>query len=73
MEFEPIKPDFGLITWQIIIYLSLILWVYSIIDILKSSFKNNDKISWLLVVIFVPIIGAILYLAIGRKQKLKLN
>ncbi|WP_415222219.1 PLD nuclease N-terminal domain-containing protein [Psychroserpens sp.] len=42
-------------------------------DILKSSFEKNNKIIWILVVLLVPILGSILYIFIGRKQKLKLN
>jgi len=73
MEFEPITPDFGLITWQFIVYATLILWIYALVDILSNSFKKNEKLIWLLSVLFVPMIGAILYIIIGRKQKLKFN
>ncbi|MDO7569822.1 MAG: PLD nuclease N-terminal domain-containing protein [Flavobacteriaceae bacterium] len=40
------------------------------IDILKSEFNWNDKIVWILVVFFFNLIGVILYITIGRKQKL---
>ncbi len=49
--------------------LPVILWLWSLIDCLKSEFKNYDKIVWVLLIIFLPILGAILYLIIGRKQK----
>ena len=43
--------------------------LYSLITILKNDFKNPiDKIAWLLIVIFVPAIGIILFLIFGRKQ-----
>ena len=42
----------------------------ALIDILKSDFKGNDKIVWLLVLILVPFIGMIAYFVIGRKQKI---
>jgi hypothetical protein len=64
---------YGLLTWQIIILVSIGLWIYSLIDILKSSFEKNNKIIWILVVLLVPILGSVLYIFIGRKQKLKLN
>lgn len=72
---ETIQNDisYGLITWQTIIFISIGLWIYSLIDILKNSFEKNDKIIWVLVVLLLPIIGSILYIVIGRKQKLKLN
>ncbi len=65
--------SYGLIIWQSILLISIGLWIYSLIDILKSSFEKNDKIIWILVVLFVPILGPILYIFIGRKRKLKLN
>ncbi|MCK5705304.1 MAG: PLDc N-terminal domain-containing protein, partial [Cyclobacteriaceae bacterium] len=29
----------------------------------------HDKIVWILLIILLPVLGAILYLTIGRKQK----
>lgn len=56
----------------IFIFLPSILWIIALIDILKSNFRDsNGKIIWALVVIFLPIIGSILYFAIGRSQKIK--
>ena len=46
-------------------------FIIAFIDILKSDFQGNDKIVWLLAVIFVPFIGAIAYLTIGRKRKIR--
>jgi len=52
----------------------LLLWFWEIIDILKNDFKgSSDKIIWLLVVFFLPFIGLLLYLLIGRGQKIKSN
>ncbi len=73
METELIESSYGLITWQIITLIYIGLWIYSLIDIMKSSFEKNDKMIWILVALFVPILGPILYMIIGRKQKLKLN
>jgi len=50
--------------------LPAILWIIALIDILKSDFQGNNKIIWVLVVIFLPIIGAILYFIIGKNQKI---
>lgn len=56
----------------IFILLPSIFWIIALIDILKSNFRDsNGKIIWALVVIFLPIIGSILYFAIGRSQKIK--
>jgi len=56
----------------LIIFLSqLILFLFTVIDILKNRFETaTDKLIWFLVVFLLPIIGPILYITIGRKQKL---
>jgi hypothetical protein len=54
------------------VVLPLILLVWALIDILRSNFKDSaTKLVWIIVVIFVPLIGAILYLVLGRSQKVK--
>jgi uncharacterized BrkB/YihY/UPF0761 family membrane protein len=61
--------------WQIIIiltaFLGIIPTIIALVDILKSKFNGNDKIVWVLVVLFLNLIGAILYFAIGRNQRVK--
>ena len=61
--------------WQIIIllmaFLGIILTIITLIDILKSKFEGNNKIVWVLVVLFINLIGAILYFTIGKNQKIK--
>ncbi len=45
--------------------------IIALIDILKSEFEANNKIIWVLVVLFMGFLGAILYYFIGRNQKIK--
>jgi len=53
-----------------IVLVPFILSVWAIIDIIKSNFREStNKIVWLLVVLFLPIVGVILYFVIGRKQR----
>jgi hypothetical protein len=63
----------GLFTWQAIIIVSVLLWIYCLLDILKNKFEQNDKLIWILLVIFLPTLGSILYLSIGRNKKIKNN
>jgi hypothetical protein len=61
--------------WQIILILTTVLLgflptIIALIDILKNEFSGQNKIAWLLVVLFTNFFGAILYFLIGRKQKL---
>ena len=64
----------GLGITEIILLLVLLcvpIWLIAFVDILKNDFKGNDKLIWLLVVIFVPFIGPLSYFFIGRKQKIE--
>ncbi|WMI65455.1 PLD nuclease N-terminal domain-containing protein [Aestuariibaculum sp. YM273] len=74
-NMDKIVNDFsiGLFIWQALIVLSIGLWIYCLIDILKNKFAQNDKIIWVLVVILIPFVGSLLYLFIGRNKKLKLD
>lgn len=47
------------------------IWLIALVDILRNDFKGNDKLIWLLAIIFVPLLGPILYFILGRKQKIK--
>lgn len=62
-----------LLIWQSILILCITLWIYCLVDVLKSQFPQNEKLVWTLAIIFVPFLGTILYLIIGKKKKLKLN
>jgi hypothetical protein len=45
----------------------IVLDVIVILDILKSNKDNEKKILWIIAVVFLPLLGPILYLVIGRK------
>ena len=45
-----------------------VLLVYCIVDIVQSNYKNpTEKLIWILVVLFAPCLGSLIYLAVGRK------
>jgi hypothetical protein len=47
-----------------------ILWIYCLVDIIRSEFKDpNMKIIWIVIILFAQVIGAIVYLAMGRSTK----
>ena len=63
-------------TWQIIMILIILLLgiiptIIALVDLLRNKFEDNNKIVWVLVVLFFNLIGAILYFTIGRKQRVK--
>ena len=52
------------------VLLPTILWIVALVDILRSEFQGYNKLIWVVVVIFLPIIGSILYFIIGKSQKI---
>lgn len=51
--------------------LCLVLWIWAIVDIINSRFREDStKIIWILLVIFLPFLGTLLYFVIGREQRL---
>lgn len=61
--------------WQILILIffliGVVLPIVALVDILRSDFEGNNKIIWVLVVLFANVIGSIIYFAIGRSQRIK--
>ena len=48
----------------------LILIIISLIGIMKSNFKDSTtRLIWVLLVLFLPILGSLLYLLIGQPKK----
>lgn len=49
---------------------ALLLWIFAVINMLRSDFSGNGKLIWFLVVTFIPLIGSIAYFFVGTKQKI---
>jgi ABC-type molybdate transport system permease subunit len=57
---------------EIIFLICIGLYLYTLINILKSEFTNSiNKVIWLILVLFTGPLGIVLYFFIGRKQKIK--
>lgn len=54
-----------------VVALGLLLPLIALVDILRSNFQANNKLIWVVVVVFTNILGSILYFLIGRNQKIK--
>ena len=71
---ELLTPSFGLIFWTLFFLCWFLSLLIALVDILRNEFKGqNEKLIWLLVILFVPLLGQILYFVIGRKNKIKFN
>ena len=48
------------------------IWLWALIDVLSSDFvKQSDKTVWIVVILFLPVLGSILYFIMGTKGKVK--
>ena len=54
----------------LLLLLLIIAWLLALIDILKHEFTGDNKLIWTLVVIFIPVVGSIVYFLVGRNQRL---
>ena len=67
-----IIPGYGLILWQLSGLLLIGLWVYTLFDCLRSEFvEPNQKLIWVILIVFVPFLGPLMYLGMSKKGKIK--
>ncbi|HEY0652450.1 MAG TPA: PLD nuclease N-terminal domain-containing protein [Chryseosolibacter sp.] len=52
---------------RLISFLILVIDIIVIIDIVKSNKDTEKKILWIIAVVFLPVLGPILYYFIGKK------
>ncbi|HYK84102.1 MAG TPA: PLD nuclease N-terminal domain-containing protein [Ktedonobacteraceae bacterium] len=49
-----------------------IFWIWVLIDcVTKESSEGNDRIVWLLIILFAPVIGVLLYYFVRRPERIK--
>jgi len=70
MELPGIIGPFQILLFLTFILFLAILPILALIDILRSEFAGNNKIMWVVIVLFMNIIGSILYFLIGKNQKI---
>jgi hypothetical protein len=55
----------------VLILLVLLFPVVALISVFRNKFQGNEKLIWILLIIFLPILGAILYFVFGRGKRVK--
>ena len=51
--------------------LGFIVYAFTIYDVVTSRFANSiDKLIWILIVLLLPLLGTILWFAIGRNKRI---
>ncbi|MFP4144730.1 MAG: PLDc N-terminal domain-containing protein [Phycisphaeraceae bacterium] len=50
-----------------VVVVSLVIWIWALVDAVRNpNLDDNTRLVWVLVIIFTQIIGAIIYLVVGR-------
>ena len=58
--------------WLLMGFALIVAWVSTIVDIVRSEFVSpSNKTVWMLLVIFLPLLGMLLYFIFGNSQKCK--
>jgi phospholipase D-like protein len=55
--------------WTVLGVVAVIAWVVAIVDMVRrrDELARNQLVAWVLLVVLLPIVGTVLYFAIGRK------
>lgn len=62
----------GWLIWAVLALAALAFWIFALVDILKSNFRRDyEKVIWVIVIIFMPFLGSILYFLIGRNNRVQ--
>lgn len=56
--------------WQIVMLVNIVLLIISIVLLIKLNTSTVNKIFWLLLIVFIPLIGSICFL-IMRNRPMK--
>ena len=71
MQTEQLKTIMGMLPFLIPLFIiELALMIIALIDLFKrENMSNNTRLVWVLVIVIVNIIGPIIYLLFGRKDR----
>lgn len=55
--------------WTLLGVVAVVAWVVAIVDMVRrrDELARNQLVAWVLLVVLLPIVGTVLYFAIGRK------
>lgn len=64
---------YGLTGWHVMILLSFwivpfVLWVIALVQIARTKAAAGPVVAWVVIVTLIPLVGAILWFAIGRRS-----
>ena len=60
----------GLIITLMVILFIFLIPLLALISVLMNDFRGNEKIIWVLIIIFLPFLGSLVYFLIGRDKRI---
>ena len=69
MALAGIFGGMGIFMILLIFGFIILLPLIALIDIIRNDFDGNNKLMWVLIVLFLPFLGSVLYFLIGRNQR----
>lgn len=55
--------------WQSLMVAILVLPVIALIHMLRNDFRGKHRLVWLLIIVFLPLFGSILYFIMGKRYR----
>jgi uncharacterized RDD family membrane protein YckC len=53
----------------VIVVLCFVFWIWMLVDAIKNpNLNSTEKVVWVLVVVFLHVLGALIYFLAGRKK-----
>lgn len=59
----------GLLVTLLVVLFIFLFPLFALISVLINDFRGNEKIMWVLIIIFLPFLGSLLYFLIGRDKR----
>ncbi|WP_121665783.1 PLDc N-terminal domain-containing protein [Mesonia aquimarina] len=59
-----------LIIALVVLLPAIIIPIWALVDILRNDFTKNNKLIWVLIILFLNVIGAILNFSMARRHKI---
>jgi hypothetical protein len=55
--------------WTLLALVAVVAWVVALVDIVRRRHELASKqlVAWILLVVILPVVGTVLYFALGRK------
>lgn len=57
--------------WQAVMVAVFVLPVIALIHMLRNNFKGRHRLVWVLIIVFLPLFGAIIYFIMGKRYRIE--